>query len=123
MGDRSILRQLKRLEKVFAAVEPEDDWIDVLMWDGLNGGVFGHVHCRFSESRGQSEWVRCSDEEEIAVMRGHYEKMEHKPPGSEETVSFAEFLEYYSYLGPEGLEPRRKKIIEELKEEERRSQS
>jgi hypothetical protein len=55
MSNLTILRRLKKLEKVFA-VEPRDDWIDIVMWNGLQGGIFGHTHCRFSKSRRQTEW-------------------------------------------------------------------
>jgi hypothetical protein len=114
MSNLAILRRLKKLEKVFA-VEPRDDWIDVVMWNGLQGGIFGHMHCRFSESRRQTEWVPCSDEEEIEIMRDHYEKDDHRFYGRGPKASFAEYLERFSYLGPEELAVKRKKIIEQLK--------
>jgi len=114
MSSQAILKRLKKLEKVFA-VEPKDDWIDVLMWNGLQGGIFGHVHCRFSESRSRTELMPCSDEEEVAIMRDHFEETEHKIPGTDTPVGFSEFLEYYCYLGPEELNVRREKIIEQLK--------
>jgi len=65
LDNRAILRRLERLEKVFA-VKPVDDWIDIVMWDVSGGGIFGHRHYRFSKSRRQTEWIPCSDEEEIA---------------------------------------------------------
>jgi len=105
------------LERVFA-VEPKDDWIDVLMWNGLQGGIFGHTHCRFSESRSQTEWTPCSDAEEIEIMREHYEADDHRLYGRDPEMSFAKYLERFSYLGPEELETRRKQIIERLKGEE-----
>ena len=97
MSNLAILRRLKKLEKVFA-VEPRDDWIDVVMWNGLRGGIFGHVHCRFSKSRKQTEWISCSDEEEIEIMREHYEKDDHRFYGRGPKASFAEYLERFSYL-------------------------
>jgi len=114
MSNKAILKRIKNLEKVFA-VEPKDDWIDVRMWNGLDGGIFGHVHCRFSKSRGETELLPCSDEEEIQIMRDHYEETEHKIPGRNERVSFSDFLEYYSFLSPEKLSLRRGEIIDWLK--------
>ena len=116
MSNLAILRRLKKLEKVFA-VEPRDDWIDVLMWNGLEGGIFGHVHYRFSESRRQTELISCSDREEIEIMRDRYEEDEHRFYGKGPKVSFAEYLERFSYLGPEELAVKRKEIIEQLKGE------
>ncbi len=69
------------MEKVFA-VEPRDDWIDVLMWNGSEGGIFGHTHYRFSESRRQTEWVPCSDREE-------------KETQSKPTTSSLKYKEYH----------------------------
>ena len=116
MSNRAILRRLKKLEEVFA-VEPKDDWIDIVMWNTFHSGIFGHTHYRFSESRHQTEWIPCSDEEEIRIMRGHYEKDDHKIHGRGPRVSFAEYLERFSYLGSEELAVRRKEIIEQLKGE------
>ncbi len=114
VSNRAILRRLKKLEKVFA-VGPRDEWIDILMWNGSQGGIFGHVHCRLSEGRQQTEWTPCSDEEEIEIMREHYEEDDHRLHGRGPKVSFAEYLECFSYLGSEELEARRRRIIERLK--------
>ena len=104
------------MEKVFA-VEPKDDWIDILMWDGPQGGIFGHAHYRISESRSQTECIPCSDVEEIEIMREHYEEDGHRTCGRGPLVSFAEYLECFSYLGPEESDVKRRKIIERLKGE------
>lgn len=114
MSNRAILRRLKKLETVFAVSEPKDDWIDVLMWNGKKGGTFGHAHYRFSESRNQTEWKPCSDEEEIAIMREHYEDENCRLYGRGSKLSFVEYLERFSYLGPEELAVRRKLVIERL---------
>jgi len=116
MSNRAILRRLKKLEKVFA-VEPGDDWTDTVMWDVSDSGIFGHRHYRFSKSRNQSEWIPCSDEEEIQIMREHYERDEHRFYGRGPEVSFAEYLERFSYLGPKEMAVKRKQIIEQLKGE------
>lgn len=51
-------------------------------------------------------------------MREHYEKDGHKIMRRNGPASFSEFLEYYSYLGPEELNDKRKRIIKHLKGEE-----
>jgi len=114
VSNKAILRRLKKLEKVFA-VELRDDWINILMWNGSQGGIFGHTHYRFSESRGQTEWTPCSDAEEVEIMREHYEEDDHRFYGRDPEVSFAEYLERFSYFGPEELETRRKQIISQLR--------
>lgn len=118
MSSRAILRRLRKLEKVFAAGEPRDDWIDVLMWGGEDGGVFGHVRYRFSKSRGETRWIACSDEEEIAIMQRHYEDEGCMQYGRGNELSFAEYLDRFSYLGPRELEVRRKLVIKRVKGEE-----
>ena len=114
LGSRAILRRLERLEKVFA-VNPVDDWIDVVMWSVSNCGVFGHTRYRFSESRNRTEWVPCSDEEEIRIMRESYERDGRRLYGRGSEVSFAEYLERFSHLGPKERDGERKRIIERLK--------
>lgn len=119
VNNRAVLRRLRNLERVFD-VEPKDDWIDVVMWNGLQGGLFGHAHYRISESGGQTELIPCSDGEEIEIMREHFEESEHKIPGTSKPVGFSKFLEYYSYLGSEELRVRRKSIIEQLRRKDDR---
>ncbi|MDH5266186.1 MAG: hypothetical protein OEW62_00755 [Candidatus Bathyarchaeota archaeon] len=117
MSNKAILRRLKKLEKVFA-VEPKDEWLDILMWNGSEGGIFGHTHCRISLGGNRTEWIPCSDEEELEIMREHYEREGHRVYGKGAEVSFAEYLERFSYLGSEELTVRREAIIERLKGEE-----
>jgi len=116
VSNRAILRRLRNLEKVFA-VEPRDDWIDITMWNTSHSGIFGHTHWRFSESRSRTEWTPCSDAEEIEIMREHYERDDRRFYGRGPELSFAEYLERFSYLGPEELEVRRRQIIARLKGE------
>lgn len=111
-----VVRRVRVLERVFA-VEPEE-WIDVLLWVGSESGIFGHAHHRFTQGGKQTEQIPCPDEEKIAIMRTHYEEDGHKFYGKGSDVSFAEYLEHFSYLGPEELAARRNVIIEELKGEE-----
>jgi hypothetical protein len=117
MSNKAILKRLKKVEGVFHAGEPRDDWVDFCMWD-VSGGVFGHVHYRFSESRGESLRTPCSDEEELEIMRAQYEDEGHRLCGKGEEVSFAEYLERLSYLCPEALRERQKLVIERVRGEE-----
>ena len=114
LGSQAILRRVKRLEKVFA-VDPVDDWIDIVMWSVSDCGVFGHTRYRFSKSRNRTEWVPCSDEEEIQIMRESYERDGRRLYGRGSEVSFAEYLERFSHLGPKERDGERKRIIERLK--------
>ena len=114
MSNRAILRRLRKLENVFA-MDPENCWIDVLMWNGPQGGIFGHTHFRFSKNGRQTELIPCSDEEEIEIMHEHYEDDDRRLHGRGSKVSFAEYLECFSYLGSEELEARRRRIIGQLK--------
>jgi hypothetical protein len=61
------------------------------------------------------EGYRCSDEEEIEIMREHYEGEGHRVCCKGSKVSFAEYLERFSYLGSEGLAVKRREISERLK--------
>ena len=117
LSKRAILRRVEELERVFAVGEFGDDWVDVLMWSGRNGGVFGHVCFRCSK-RGETRWLPCSDEEEVEIMRGHYEDERRRLYGRGAEISFAEYLEQFSYLGSEELAVKRKLIVERLRGEE-----
>jgi hypothetical protein len=48
-------------------------------------------------------------------MKQHYENCGHKLPGGGEEAKFSEFLEYFSYLGPEELTERRRQVIEQYR--------
>jgi hypothetical protein len=114
LSSYSVLRKVRHLEKVFMAGR-EEEWIDVVMWGTEHRGVFGHGHIRFEKHSGRSEWKPCSDEEEVELMKRSYEDEEHRMSGRTEPVSFAEYLEYFSYLGPEELSERRKQVIEQFR--------
>jgi hypothetical protein len=118
LSSRAILRRVEELERVFAVGELDDDWVDVLMWSGENSGIFGHVHYQFSESRGETRWIACSDEEEIAIMQRHYEDEGCRSYNRGNELSFAEYLDRFSYLGSAELEARRKLVIKQVKGEE-----
>jgi hypothetical protein len=117
MNSRSILRHVRKLENSFGAFEPENDLIDIVMWDAAKGGMFGHAHCLVSKSGGQTVWLACSDEEEVEIMREYYERDGLKVSMSGEPGSFVEFLEHHNYLGSEVFESKRKEIIERLRGE------
>jgi hypothetical protein len=115
MSSRGLLRKVRRLEREIAG-DLEDDVLDVVMWSGSDGGVFGHVHYRFCKSLMEQGFVACSDEEEVEIMRQHYENDGHRCRGIE--VSFWEYLEAFSYLAPEGLAERQRAVIDKLRGEE-----
>ena len=113
----SIVKRVERLEPVFGVGRPEDDWIDVIMWD-IPGGIFGHSHFRFCKSTGEIVRVPCSDEEESEVMRTLYEDEGHRLFGQGSEVSFAEYLERHSYLCPKELVERLQLLVEKIRSEE-----
>jgi hypothetical protein len=108
-----VLRRLVRLEGTIGA--SEDDWVDVVMWSPRGGGIFGHVHYRFSKSRSESQRVPCSDEEEVQIMREHYEADGHRFSRQGDELSFPDYLERFSYLGSEELAERRREIISRVR--------
>jgi len=112
----SIIKRVERLEDAFHTGDPKDDWVDFCMWD-VSGGVFGHSHYRLSKSRGEILRMPCSDEEEVAIMREHYECDGRRLYGKGSEVSFVDYLERFSYLGPEALSERRKSLIERVRSE------
>lgn len=118
MKARYLANKLARLETAFAAGEAKDDWVDTVTWDCCKSGCFGHVQCRFSESRQATEQVPCSVDEELHIMRQKYEEECHKVWGQGPTVSFADYLEYFCYLGPENLAEERRAAIEKVRGEE-----
>jgi hypothetical protein len=110
----SVFSRVEKLEKILRALQPQDDWQDFYMWNCV-GGIFGHSHYRFSRSRGEITWIPCTDEEELEIMRRQYENDDKRLYGKGAEISFAEYLEWFSYLGPEALAERRKSIIEKVR--------
>lgn len=113
IGGSGVLRRLVRLESAIDV--SEDDWVDIVTWDARGGGIFGHVHIRFSRSRQESQMVPCSDEEEVQIMRGKYEDDGHRFFGQGDELSFPEYLERFSYLGLEELADGRREIVSKLR--------
>jgi hypothetical protein len=111
-----LLRRVEHLEKVFSV--NQDEWIDILLLEGAKGGVFGHCHFRLARDGGKSEWIACTEKEELAVMREFYEEEGHKLFGKGEPVAFSQYLERFSYLGPDELADKRREIIERVRSEE-----
>jgi hypothetical protein len=114
-----LFRRVELLERGFG-VGSGDEWIDIVMWNGEKGGVFGHVHMHISKGERGTELIACTDEEELATMRNNYEKDEHRLFKRGEPVAFSEYLERYYYLGPDWLADKRRKIIERVRSEEQR---
>lgn len=107
----SIERKLTKLEMVLLVDYSGDDWIETVRWVSGGGGIFGHGDWRFSPSRREQQVIACSDEEEVEIMRGHYESDSHRFFGQGAELSFAEYLERFCYLGSEELGERRNAVI------------
>jgi hypothetical protein len=110
-------RRLKRVEDAFC-VGDDDEWIDIVMWEGSKGGIFGYAHIRISKFTGEHELTACTEEEEMKLMREHYEEANGKLYGRGEAVPFSVFLENFYYVGPPEFADRRREIIERLRSEE-----
>jgi hypothetical protein len=107
----NVKKIIDRLNKIEEKFNVKENFFNVIMWQGEEGGIFGHAHITISDK--QTVFKACSDEKELQIMRQRYEESGHKLPLSvcKDKVSFREYLEYYSYLGPEKLEQKRRKII------------
>jgi hypothetical protein len=112
----SLRRRLKRVEDAFCG--DGDEWIDIVMWEGSKGGIFGYAHIRISKFTGEHELTACTEEEEMKLMRAHYEEANGKLYGRGDVVPFSVFIENFCYLGPSEFADRRREIIERLRSEE-----
>ena len=117
LGSVSVLKRLKKMEETFT-IGDEDEWIDIVMWEGSKGGVFGYAHIRISKFFGGHELVACTEEEEMELMREHYEEANGKVYGRGDSVPFSVFLENFCYLGPPEFADRRREIIDQLRSKE-----
>src|SRR4030042_1389873 len=117
LGSVSLLKRRRKMEERFA-IGDEDEWIDIVMWEGAKGGVFGYAHIRISKFTGGHELVACTEEEEMNLMKEHYKEANGKVYGRGDAVPFSVFLENFSYLGPPEFADRRREIINRLKREE-----
>jgi len=105
VSSRGFRRKVQKLEReIVSGLEEES--IDVVLYGGSDGGIFGHVHCHLCGSQGDSKPSPCSDEEKVEVMRQHYEIDRHRPWGRGDEVPFWKYLETFSYLAPDGLAER-----------------
>jgi len=110
---QAVVKRVGNLERVFA-VGAEDCGVDCVMWVGNGGGVFGHAH--FTVYSHKATVIKpCSEEEELEIMRAHYEGDGHRLYEQGAEVSFADYLERFSYLGPEELAEKRRLIIERVR--------
>jgi len=109
---RSLERRINALELMSGVDEP---CYDIVMSMGGEGGLFGHSHCIVSS--GKTVIRPCSEEEELEIMLNQHERDNHRVWGKGERVSFAEYLEYFDYLGPDELKARRREITEALRAE------
>ena len=111
-----VLRRLKKLEQTLQ-VDNLEVTVDIVFWDGVKGGLFGHVRERCVGNGGKIGVQACSAEEEIELMKEAYERDGHRVFGKGDEVSFAGYLDYFCYLGPEALATERKAVIERLRGE------
>jgi hypothetical protein len=44
-------RRLEKLEKTWAVGDV--DYVDIVLWDGMKGGLFGHAHYRIPKREGE----------------------------------------------------------------------
>ena len=113
----SVRNRIKRLETAFW-VGDRDEWIDIVMWEGWRGGVFGYAHILISKFTGEHEFSACTEEEELRLMREHYEEANRKLYGRGDEMPFSFFLENFCYLGSPEFAYRRREIIERVRSEE-----
>ena len=111
-----VLRRLKKLEQTLQ-VETMEIAIDIVYWDGVKGGLFGHARERIFSNGKETEFSACSAEEEIELMKEDYERDGHRVFGKGDEVSFAAYLENFCYGGPEALATERRAVIEGLRGE------
>ena len=117
MGSFSFRSALRRLEKLERDVRANNADIDTVFFTTEGGGAWGHRHI-ISHSKGQpTEYVPCSVEEEIQLMRASYEDYNHRF-GRGEELSFPDWLECLDYLGPPSLAEQRKAAIQQLRKED-----
>ena len=111
-----VLRRLKKLEQTLQGDNLEVT-VDIVFWDGVKGGLFGHARERIFSNGQETEFSACSAEEEIELMKRDYERDGHRVFGKGDEVSFAGYLDYFCYLGPEALATERRAVIERLRGE------
>lgn len=112
-----VLKRLKKLEQTLQ-VETMEVNVDIMYWDNVKGGLFGHARERVvSNGTKTGGAVACSAEEEIELMKEDYEREGHRVFGKGDEVSFAGYLENFCYGGPEALAAERKAVIERLRGE------
>ena len=96
MNHEGLRKRVDRLEEEAIGVSE----FDTVIWSASDGGIFGHAHIRFNKNLMKQEIVPCSDEEEIEIMRQHFEIDKHRPWDKGQYVPFWKYLEEFSYLAP-----------------------
>jgi hypothetical protein len=113
---RSVLSRLRRLESVLLVDEPEKVF-DVVLFDPVAGGLFGHSHIVYHLKEQRNEVFVCSVDEEVELMRVKYEDFGHRFFGQGEELSFPDFLERFDYMGPKAFAEQRKEVVKKLRAE------
>jgi hypothetical protein len=103
VNHETLKKRVERLE------EKGPEATDVVMWSPSDGGIFGHVHVKGKKR------AACSDEEEVEIMRSHFEIDKHRIGDKGEYVPFWKYLEAFTYLAPDGLAERQRTIIDRLR--------
>ena len=111
-----VLRRLKKLEQTLQ-IDTLEVAVDIVYWDSAKGGLFGHARERIFSNGKETEFSACSAEEEIELMKEDYERNGLRIFGKGDKVSFADYLEYFCYGGPEALAAERRAVIERLRGE------
>ena len=89
---KAIRKRVEKLEEKVRIKHREPFY--VLMWIGRGGGLYGHG--RIDVYTG--EIMPCSDEEEMEIMRNHWERENRRLYGRGSQVSFEEYLRAHEYL-------------------------
>ena len=89
---KTIKKRVEKIEEKLSVKHREPFYI--LMWLGKGGGLYGHG--RINVYGG--EIIPCSDEEEMEIMRDHWEREDRRLYGKGPQISFEEYLEAHEYL-------------------------
>ena len=110
---KTLERRVSELENKRGINQPD---LVVTAWSpGDDTGLYGHVHIRVGRHKSKlPKRVPCTDEEEIKIMREHYEKYLKLYPNRR----FSDHLEEYDRRGPESRKEDRRKLIEQIRKEE-----
>jgi hypothetical protein len=105
--------RVERLERVFG--ESPGNRVNILMWVGSEGGLFGHCKLLIQKNTGRIERKPCTEEEELRFMRQQYERDGKQLYGRGGFVTFSDYLQNYCYLGSAEFSEVRNEVIAGLR--------